>query len=91
MWWLTPTILATQEAEMGRISVQVPSGQKVSKTLSQPMTALSDRPLSSQLHWKAQIGESWSMIKQAPISKTAKTKRAGGTAQVIVYLASARP
>jgi hypothetical protein len=34
-WWLTPIILATQEAEIKRISVQSQLGQIVPKTLSQ--------------------------------------------------------
>jgi hypothetical protein len=34
-WWLTPIILATQEAEIRRTAVQSHSGQIVHKTLSQ--------------------------------------------------------
>jgi hypothetical protein len=34
-WWLTPVILATQEAEISRIVVQSQLGQIVHETLSQ--------------------------------------------------------
>jgi hypothetical protein len=34
-WWLTPVILATQEAEIRRITVQSHPGQIVRETLSQ--------------------------------------------------------
>jgi hypothetical protein len=34
-WWLTPVILAIQEAEIRRIMVQSQPGQMVHKTLSQ--------------------------------------------------------
>jgi hypothetical protein len=33
-WWLTPVILATQEAELRRIVVQIGPGQIVYETLS---------------------------------------------------------
>jgi hypothetical protein len=34
-WWLTPVILATQEAEIRRMAVRSQPGQIVCKTLSQ--------------------------------------------------------
>jgi hypothetical protein len=34
-WWLTPVILATQEAEIRRITVRSQPGQIVQETLSQ--------------------------------------------------------
>jgi hypothetical protein len=34
-WWLIPAILATQEAEIRRITVQSQQGETVHKTLSQ--------------------------------------------------------
>jgi hypothetical protein len=34
-WWLTPVILATQEAEIRRIMVHSQTGQVVHETLSQ--------------------------------------------------------
>jgi hypothetical protein len=33
-WWLTPAILATQEAEIRRITIQSQLGQTIHKTLS---------------------------------------------------------
>jgi hypothetical protein len=35
MWWLTPVIPATWEAEIGGLYFKVTSGNKVSKILSQ--------------------------------------------------------
>jgi hypothetical protein len=34
-WWLTPVILAIQEAEIRKITIRSQPGQKVHKTLSQ--------------------------------------------------------
>jgi hypothetical protein len=53
--WLTPVILVTCEAEIGRIVVQGQSKQKVSKTPAQPIVGCSGTCLSSQAMWKTEI------------------------------------
>jgi hypothetical protein len=40
-WWLTPAILATWEAEMGKIVIPGQANQKVSKIPSQPTAGCS--------------------------------------------------
>jgi hypothetical protein len=49
MWWLTPIILATQEAEIRTIAVGGQPGQKVCKTPSQPIVGCGRVCLSFQL------------------------------------------
>jgi hypothetical protein len=39
-WWLTPVILATQEAEIRRIEIRSQPGQIVHETLSQKYPSL---------------------------------------------------
>jgi hypothetical protein len=38
-WWLTPVILATQEAEIRRLLIQVTPGKKFTRPPSQPIGA----------------------------------------------------
>jgi hypothetical protein len=52
-----PGILATKEAEIGRITVRGQPGYKILETPSQPMTGHGSTCLSSQLHREAQLGD----------------------------------
>jgi hypothetical protein len=54
--WLTPGILVTWEAEMGRIMAGGQPGQNVHKTPSQSTAGHSSSPVSSQATQEAEIG-----------------------------------
>jgi hypothetical protein len=56
MQWFTPTILAIQDAEIGRIAVQSQPKQKVCETTISANGQCGAINLSSQLHREAQIG-----------------------------------
>jgi hypothetical protein len=58
-WWLTLIIAATWEAEGERIMVQGQPGQKVLKTLSQPIAGCNCVHLSCQLHGRLRLGGLW--------------------------------
>jgi hypothetical protein len=61
-WWFIPIILATQEAELGRIMVQGQPVQKVSKTCipTNKKAWCAGASISPQLHRRCQIRGSWS-------------------------------
>jgi hypothetical protein len=61
-WWLTPVILATQEAEMRRIKVRSQPGQTVLETVSQKY------PIQQRAGGVAQV------IEQLPSKSEAKFK-----------------
>jgi hypothetical protein len=66
--WIKPVILATWEAEIGKITIQDQFRQEVSETPSQPIKAVyGGMRLLSQLHRKCVIGGSQS--RPDPISK----------------------
>jgi hypothetical protein len=64
---LTPVILVTWEAEIGRIMVQAQPMQKVHEALSQPIAGHGTMSMSSQLLGRLRSGES--RFKASPGSK----------------------
>jgi hypothetical protein len=92
--WLEPVILSTWEEESWRIVVRGQPEQEVLETPCQPMVRSVGAHLSSLAMWGSANGRiivsAGLGIKRDAISKITNTKRAGGLAQVLECLTSAR-
>jgi hypothetical protein len=90
-WWLTPVILATQEADSKGITVYGQPWQNKKKVFKIPISTSSWVwwHMSVMLAMAGNIKEEVDLgKKQDPVSKITKAKRSGDVAQVVKPLSS---
>jgi hypothetical protein len=62
-----------------------PGWAKNYETTSQPLAGCGGMHLSFQLHWEAQMGESWSRHETRPYLKNNQHQRAEGVVQMVEH------